>query len=135
MSKLASILSYYFHYLGHSESQELKLNYANYDPDRTPEERMLYASKSDLTKFKSTFNTVIKKGNFTALEANELQEAIHSSDLIGLNLKINFEDFQEYKIYARGLTKQKEKIKKFYFWKKEIEIEYYERIVIYLLSV
>ena len=132
LSKLASILSYYFHYLGHSESQELKLNYANYDPDRTPEERMLYASKSDLTKFKSTFNTVIKKGNFTALEANELQEAIHSSDLIGLNLKINFEDFQEYKIYARGLTKQKEKIKKFYFWKREIEIEYYERIVIYL---
>ncbi len=60
LNKLASILSYYFHYLGHSESQELKLNYANYDPDRTPEERILYASKSDLTKFKSTFNTVIK---------------------------------------------------------------------------
>lgn len=132
LSKLATILSYYFHYLGHSESQELKLNYAHFDPDRTSEERNHYSSKSDLTKFKTIFNDVIKKGNFKKLEANELQEAIHSSDLIGLNLKINFEDFQEYKIYARGLTKQKEKIKKFYFWKKEIEIEFYERIVIYL---
>jgi hypothetical protein len=132
LNKLCSILSYYFHYLGHSESQELKLNYAHYDPDRTSEERLLYTSKSDLMQFKSTLNSVIKKGNFKVLEADELQEAIHSSDLIGLNLQINFDDFQEYKIYARGLTRQKEKIKKFYFWKKEIEIEYYERIVIYL---
>ena len=132
LHQLFSILSHYFHYLSHSESQELKLNYAHYDPDRTAEERLLYKPKSDLTTFKSTFNNVIKKGNFTTLEANELQAAIQSSDLIGLNLEINFDDFQEYQIYARGLTKQKEKIKKLYFWKKEVEVEYYERIVIYL---
>lgn len=122
LNKLCSILSYYFHYLGHSESQELKLNYAHYDPDRTSEERLLYTSKSDLMQFKSTLNSVIKKGNFKVLEADELQEAIHSSDLIGLNLQINFDDFQEYKIYARGLTKQKEKSRNSTFGKKKSKL-------------
>ena len=132
LKKLATIISHYFHFLSHQENQDLKRNYAHFDPDRTSDERKLYASKSELSKFRTTFHSIIKKGNFKELEGNEIQTAINSSDLIGLNLNINFDDFQEYQIFARGLTKQKEKIKKFIFWNKEIEIEYYERIVIFL---
>jgi len=132
LNKLAILISHYFHFLSHRDNLELKRNYAYFDPDRTPNERKLYASKSDLIKFKTIFHSIIKKGNFKELEPYEIQEAIDTSDLIGLNLHINFDDFQEYQIFARGLTKQKEKIKKFFFWKKEIEIEYYERIVFLL---
>jgi hypothetical protein len=35
-------------------------------------------------------------------------------------------------MYARGLTKTKEKVKRWLFWKKEIEIEYYDRVVLFL---
>ena len=35
-------------------------------------------------------------------------------------------------MYVRGHHKSKEKIKKYFFWKKEIEIEYYDRVLIYL---
>ena len=52
--------------------------------------------------------------------------------MIGLNLAIDFEDFKDYGLYVRGHHKTSEKITKFFLWKKEIEFEYYDRVMIYL---
>jgi len=46
--RLFHILEHYFHYEGFGLNQQLKLNYAHFDPDRLPEERTLYANKSNL---------------------------------------------------------------------------------------
>jgi hypothetical protein len=35
-------------------------------------------------------------------------------------------------MYVRGQHTAKEKVKKYFFWKKEVEIEYYDRVLIYL---
>ena len=130
--RLFHILEHYFHYEGFGLNQQLKLNYAHFDPDRLPEERVLYANKSNLNTFHAIFKKVLERGNFEKIDEEVLQNAINASDLVGLNLHIDFEDYEEYYLYARGLTKSKEQVKRFLFWKKEVEIEYYDRVVIYL---
>ena len=131
-NRLFHILEHYFHYEGFGLNQQLKLNYAHFDPDRLPEERVLYANKSNLKTFHTIFKKVLERGNFEKIDEEVLQNAINASDLVGLNLHIDFEDYEGYYLYARGLTKTKEQIKRFLFWKKEVEIEYYDRVVIYL---
>ena len=130
--RLFHILEHYFHYEGFGLNQQLKLNYAHFDPDRLPEERVLYANKSNLNTFHAIFKKVLERGNFEKIDEEVLQNAINASDLVGLNLHIDFEDYDGYYLYARGLTKTKEQVKRFFFWKKEVEIEYYDRVVIYL---
>lgn len=130
--RLFHILEHYFHYEGFGLNQQLKLNYAHFDPDRLPEERALYVNKSNLKTFHTVFKKVLERGNFKKIEDEVLHKAINASDLVGLNLHIDFEDYEGYYLYARGLTKSKEQVKRFLFWKKEVEIEYYDRVVIYL---
>ena len=130
--KLFHILEHYYHYEGFNLNQKLKQNYAFFDPDRLPEEKLIYKGKSELEQFKQTFQKVLERGNFKEIDHQTIHEALANSDLVGLNLHIDFNDFQEYFMYARGLTKKKEKVKHLLFWKKEIEIEYYDRVVLYL---
>jgi hypothetical protein len=130
--RLFHILEHYFHYEGFGLNQQLKLNYAHFDPDRLPEERGMYANKSNLKVYNAIFQKVLARGNFEKIEDEVLHKAINTSDLVGLNLHIDFEDYDEYYLYARGLTKTKEQVKKWFFWKKEVEIEYYDRVVLYL---
>lgn len=130
--KLFEIIEHYYHYESFNLNRNLKQNYALYDPDLSEKEREGYIGKSDFLVFKQTLLTVLERGNYYRVNQETLKEAFEESDLIGLNLSIDFNAFKDYELYVRGHHKAKEKIKKFYFWKKEVEIEYYDRVLIYL---
>jgi hypothetical protein len=130
--KLFDILEHYFHYEGFNLIRKLKQNYALFDPDLSPAERAGFTGKSDFQIFKETLLRVLERGNYSRVDQETLNEALKSSDLIGLNLAIDFNAFKDYGLYIRGHHKTTEEVTKFIFWKKEIEIEYYDRVMIYL---
>jgi hypothetical protein len=130
--KLFEILEHYFHDQGFNLIQKIKRNYAAFDPDKLDEERVKYIGKSDLSIFKSSLHQVLERGNYNEIDQTILNEAIENSDLVGLQLKINFDDFKEYSIYTRGQHTTTEKVKRFIFWEKEVELEYYDYVVIYI---
>jgi hypothetical protein len=130
--KLFDILEHYFHYEAFNLIRKLKENYAAFDPDLNPKEREQFIGKSELSIFKETLYKVLERGNYSRVDQEILDEAFKNSDLIGLKLAINFNDFKDYGLFVRGHNKSREKITKFYFWKKEIELEYYDRVMIYL---
>jgi hypothetical protein len=130
--KLFDILEHYFHYEAFDLIRKLKQNYALFDPDLNPKERIGFIGKSDFTVFRETLLKVLERGNYSRVDQDTLTEAFKSSDLIGLKLAIDFDDFKEYGLYVRGHHKTSEKVTKFIFWKKEIEFEYYDRVMIYL---
>ena len=130
--KLFEILEHYFHYQGFNLIQKIKRNYAAFDPDKLEEERLKYNGKSDLSIFKSSLHQVLERGNYNEIDQTILNEAIENADLVGLKLKINFDDFKEYSVYARGYHTTTEKVKRFFFWEKEVELEYYDYVVIYI---
>lgn len=107
-------------------------NYALFDPDLTPSERNGFIGKSDITAFKENLYKVLERGNYVKVDQKTIDEAFINSDLIGLKLAINFNDFKDYGIFVRGHHKAKEKVTRFFIFKKEIEFEYYDRVMIYL---
>lgn len=130
--KLFDIVEHYYHYESFNLNRNLKQHYALYDPDLSEKEREQFISKSSFPVFKETLLTVLQRGNYYRIDEGTLKDAFKESDLIGLNLAIDFNAFKDYELYARGHHAAKEKVKKFYFWKKEVEIEYYDRVLIYL---
>ncbi|SHM75534.1 TMEM143 family protein [Flavobacterium saccharophilum] len=130
--KLFDIIEHYFHYEAFNLNRNLKQNYALFDPDLSNKERKSFIGKSDFKVFKETLLTVLALGNYTRIDQETLDIAFKESDLIGLNLSIDFNAFKDYEMYVRGQHTAKEKVKKYFFWKKEVEIEYYDRVLIYL---
>ncbi|PBJ11861.1 TMEM143 family protein [Flavobacterium sp. ACN6] len=130
--KLFDIIEHYYHYESFNLNRNLKQNYALYDPDLSEKEREGFIGKSDFSVFKATLLQVLERGNYYRINEEILKEAFEESDLIGLSLAIDFNAFKDYELYARGHHKAKEKVKKYFFWKKEVEIEYYDRVLIYL---
>lgn len=130
--KLFDIIEHYYHYEAFNLNKNLKQNYALFDPDLSQKERESFVGKSDFSVFKETLITVLKHGNYRQVDQETLDKSFKNSDLIGLNLSIDFNAFRDYELYVRGHHKAKEKVKKYIFWTKEIEIEYYDRVMIYL---
>lgn len=130
--KLFDIVEHYYHYESFNLNRNLKRNYALFDPDLSVKERENFIGKSDFKIFKKTLKQVLERGNYIQVQKETLDAAFKDSDLIGLNLSIDFNAFKDYEIYVRGHHQSTEKITKYWFWKKEVEIEYYDRVLIYL---
>jgi hypothetical protein len=130
--RLFDIIEHYFHYEAFNLNRNLKQHYALFDPDLSLKERQSFLGKSDFRVFKQTLRTVLEQGNYRRINQETLDKAFEDSDLIGLRLSIDFNAFKDYELYVRGHHQAKEKVKKYIFWKKEIEIEYYDRVMIYL---
>ncbi|MFZ4399258.1 MAG: TMEM143 family protein [Bacteroidales bacterium] len=130
--KLFNILEHYFHYEAFNLNLKLKQHYALFDPDLNPMERNGFVGKSEFSIFKKTLLKILERGNYVSVDQETIDDAFKHSDLIGLKLAIDFNDFKDYGLYVRGHHKTKEKLTKFYVFKKEIEFEYYDRVMIYL---
>ncbi|MNK76284.1 hypothetical protein D3C87_958490 [compost metagenome] len=129
---LFEIIEHYYHYESFNLNRNLKQHYALYDPDLSEKEREQFINKSNYPVFKETLLKVLERGNYYRINQKALNDAFKDSDLIGLNLSIDFNAFKDFELYARGHHKAKEKVKKYFFWTKEVEIEYYDRVLIYL---
>ena len=130
--KLFDIIEHYYHYEAFNLNRNLKQHYALFDPDLSEKERESFVGKSDFSVFKETLQQVLERGNYIRIDQETLGKAFEDSDLIGLNLSIDFNAFKDYELYVRGHHKATEKVSKYIFWKKEVEIEYYDRVMIYL---
>lgn len=130
--KFFDILEHYFHYETFLLNQKLKKNYAAYDPDRESSDVNGSSAKSDLKVFQETLTEVLSRGNYSKVDGATLLSAFKVSDLVGLKLEIDFNDFQEYFLYTRGHRKTTEKVPHLFLWKKDVEVEYYERVMLYL---
>ena len=130
--KLFEILEHYFHYDSFNFIQQIKRNYASFDPDKSHEERLKLAGKSEYNLFKNSLLQVVERSKYLQIDQAKIEEAINNSDLVSLKIHVNFDDFKEYAIYGRGLHKTTEKVPRFYFWKKEVDIEYYQRVLIFI---
>jgi hypothetical protein len=130
--KLFDIIEHYFHYEAFNLIRNLKQNYALFDPDINPKERASFIGKSDFALFKETLLKVLDLSNYSRVGQETLDKAFKDSDLIGLKLAIDLDTYADYEIYVRGQHTTTETVSRFIFWKKQIAVEYYDRVMIYL---
>jgi len=130
--KLFDIIEHYYHNEAFNLIRNIKQNYAFFDPDLHPKERETFKDKSNFALFKETLLKVLNLSNYNRVSQETLDKAFQDSDLIGLKLAIDLDAYKEYEIYVRGQHTAKEKVSKNIFWKKKIDVEYYDRVMIYL---
>jgi len=126
------ILSAYYHFKFHQTLENLKDNFAPFNPDADTKsiKELTPNQKSQMeTKLISTLTTLLKSANYFPLPKNILQQAVSEHSLIELKTDIDFDDFEDMVCYGRG---DKSKI---YFLNKllnstEQKIEIYERVVL-----
>ncbi|MCB0195575.1 MAG: DUF3754 domain-containing protein, partial [Anaerolineae bacterium] len=128
------ILAAYYHFELHQLLEQLKENFAPFNPDADtktitePTEEELREKEHRLVE---TFKTVLERANFNPLSQVDLEQSFETASLIDLQTKVDFDDFDQMIFYHRGDVFTTTTMKKF-FRKVEVEIDIFERVALLL---
>ncbi|KOR33282.1 hypothetical protein TI05_01980 [Achromatium sp. WMS3] len=127
-----TILESLYHFEFHAKVKALKNYYHPFDPDQDTKTGRIY-SPEELqqyeTKLVANLSEVLNDANYEQLTEDDLNYALKEESLFPISLEIDFADFASYMIQRRGDVVKKTTIKKWFFWKQEIEVPTYERVV------
>lgn len=112
------ILAAYYHFKFHHLLENLKFNYAPYNPDFNDFKHQL---KSQLVSQEATdqqlifyFQELLVKANYICLDQDTLTKAFNKKTLIQLNTEVNLDDFEEIICYYRGDIEEEVLVKKWF---------------------
>lgn len=137
------ILSAYYHHDFHQILESLKDNFSHLDPDADTKtldfladteafQDMIHnAMEDNEDDLIAQFKEVLYRANYTELSPEELEKAFKAESLIKLDMRIDFEEYEDVLFYYRGDSMMQAEIKQF-FRKKNIELDVYERVVLLL---
>ncbi len=135
--EFANLLSLYYYNKFYIELRELKKLYQLFNPDRetithntllTP----LESKKKEIEFFKE-IKTLLKKANYIQLTNQMLFEALNKVSPYGVQVNVDFDDFEKIEIYFRGEAIQYDQLrdaKKLFLTKKEIKEPIYRRLFV-----
>ncbi|MFK7794016.1 MAG: TMEM143 family protein [Gammaproteobacteria bacterium] len=124
-----------FHFELHKKLEQLKNHYAPFDPDR--DTKPIDVTNSDVNELKQLLEEqlklVLKQANFESISESDLQDALHAESLFKVKLQVDFNDFEEVLFFRRGLSEKTETVSQWFGLKKRsIELEVYDRVLVYV---
>ncbi|MBL4631771.1 MAG: DUF3754 domain-containing protein [Paraglaciecola sp.] len=124
------------HFEYHQILEELKDNYAPFDPNfdtlpvATLTNDMLLVKQDNFT---SRFIQVLNAANFEKVTDQDLREALQEASLFKVRLAVEFEDFSDVVFYRRGEYQQTEMISQFWGLRKQsITFTNYDKVAVYI---
>ena len=130
--QLGYMLEQVFHFEFHQVVEALKDAYAGLDPDsdtRDPGIAPREASRS----FVQLLDGLLEKANYERVGESELNQALTESSLFKIRLQVDFGDFSEVSLFARGVSQRRETLPAWFgLASKEIEFTNYDRVVVFL---
>lgn len=127
-----TILSSIYHFDFHSQVKALKAYYHPFDPDRDTKTNRVYSPEELLeyeTKLIAHLTEALTAANYEMLSAEELKRALTEDLLLPVSLDVDFEDFAHYMVQRRGDVTHKVTVSKWLFWRREIDVPVFERVV------
>ena len=130
--QLGKMLDQIFHYEFHQLVEALKNAYAGLDPDA--DTRRLDSDESAQSEdFVELLNGLLEKANYELVSEEDLNRALTESSLFKIRLQVDFSDFSEVLLYARGESMKQETLSSWFGWRKQnLEFINYERVVLYI---
>ncbi len=125
------------HYQYHDKLEELKNEYAPFDPDQVTKTVKELSSEEKETQQQRVFDKftwVMERANYKRLSRDEMMKATEAASAWGINLDIDFSLFKNLEIYIRGDT-MGTRVKRHWlqFWKmEEVRVPVYKRVVVIL---
>jgi len=130
--QLSYMLDQIFHFEFHQVIEALKNAYADLDPDtdtRSPDIGETGASDS----FVQLLDGLLEKANYERVTESELNQALTESSLFKIRLHVEFDDFSEVSLFARGVSLRQEELPTWFgLGSKTIEFTNYDRVVVYI---
>lgn len=129
------ILAAYYHVEFHQALEDLKENFAPFNPDADTKKdlNLSEAEEKDCENhLVETFKTVLARGNYRPLSEADLQQAFEEESLVTLRTQVDFNDFEQMVFYYRGDNFQMVKTKRLYFWEEEHQVDVFERVALLL---
>lgn len=130
--QLGYMLDQIFHFEFHQVIEALKNAYAELDPDsdtRNPGIDEQDASPS----FVQLLDGLLEKANYERVTEADLNQALTESSLFKIRLHVDFDDFSEVSLFARGQSTRQETLPTWFGLRsKSIEFINYDRVVVYI---
>ncbi|MCI0682942.1 MAG: DUF3754 domain-containing protein [Gemmataceae bacterium] len=133
--QLSELLSATFHFEYHQLLEELKNEYAPFDPDETtkPIGKLTAQERGQkLARLFERFAWLMERANFKRLDRQEIVEATKAVSDWGLNMDVDFSNFESFDVYARGDTVGTRYRRRWWNWFRleSVQLAVYKRIVL-----
>ena len=130
--QFAHMLAQIFHFEFHSVLEALKDSYADLDPD-VDTRRVEIDTESEPQPFVDLLDGLLEKANYERISEAELNQALNESSLFKIRLHVDFTDFAEVSMFARGQSLRSETLPIWFGLRsRRIEFVNYDRVVLYL---
>jgi hypothetical protein len=130
--QLAHMLEQIFHFEFHRVIEGLKNAYADLDPDQDTR-RLGLPGAGDAPAFVDLLDGLLEKANYERIGEAELNQALNESSLFKIRLQVDFADFAEVLLFARGQSMRSEILPTWFGLRsRRIEFINYDRVVVYL---
>ncbi len=130
--QFARMLGQIFHFEFHQTLEALKSTYAGIDPDADTRRPDFEPADSD-ESFVELLDGLLEAANYERISEAELNRALTESSLFKIRLQVDFDDFSEVSLFARGESRKTETVATWFgLRRREIEFTNYERVVVYL---
>ena len=133
--QFAHMLAQTFHFEFHRVVEALKLAYAELDPDADTRPVRLDQRADEINgpAFVDLLDGLLEKANYQRIGEAELNQALNESSLFRIRLHVDFADFAEVSLFARGQSLREEEIVDWFgLRRRRIEFINYDRVVVYL---
>jgi hypothetical protein len=130
--QLAHMLAQIFHFEFHSLLEALEDSYTDLDPDLDTR-RVDIAESREQRSFVDLLDGLLEKANYERISEAELNQALNESSLFKIRLHVDFSDFAEVSLFARGQSQRSEVLPTWFGLSSRcIEFTNYDRVVVYL---
>ena len=130
--QLAHMLAQIFHFEFHGLLVALEDSYTDLDPD-IDTRRVDIANEREQRSFVELLDGLLEKANYERVSEAELNQALNESSLFKIRLHVDFADFAEVSLFARGQSQRSEVLPTWFgLSSRRIEFANYDRVVVYL---
>ena len=132
--EFCKILESYYHFEHYELTEKLKNAYYPFNPDKDTKTKREYQPEELMAKekeFLDSLTEVLEGANYEKVTQEDLKKAMNEQSLFTISLDVDFDDFAQVLVFKRGENTKTETVKKM-FKTKEITMNVYERVVLYI---
>lgn len=136
--QLSQLLSSLFHYEYHQKLEDMKDEYAFFDPDavtKSVRPANAAAKEKKLDQLFERFTWLMERANFQRLDRQAIESAMNEVSAWGLNMEVDFNVFERLEVFCRGQTTGTRSLRRWWrFWQRQetIKVPIYQRLVLIL---
>lgn len=134
---LCSWLIQRFHYRFHQQLEQLKSAYAPVNPDTDtralPKSLAEQCPTPELPDFADALKALLEHANYEQLSEADIEHALTEESLFNIRLQVNFEEFEEFLLFARGVSQKRQSIQSFFGLRsRQVQFTHYDRVALYI---